>query len=368
MKISIYSTQIIPTNPELDEYGGLELIAGLQAKYFDEIGHEVNLFATTESFFNDDDKNNKRCSEKAKLISVGRKGTNPIEAWKSFWDEPLSRQILKDSDIVIDHSWQYYPYSVFNELKHVCKVWHGTDPGFNVKPPFDKPNFIGISFNQSSRMMKLCPETVWRTAYNGIPIYKYSFNPKPISERNRLLWISRIYEPKGTHRAIEIANHLKMPIDIVGGSFGDDQTYTNKIKKMCQDSKYATFIGHVSLQQKIQYYQNAKCVILPIIQKGFETIPVPGWEWHEPFGLVTPEANACGTPVIVSPNGGWMETMIHGLNGFFANTNDEFEYYIKQIDNIKPSDCRKQAERFDYKVMGENYMKLIKEILSGGSW
>jgi len=45
MKIVIYSTQVIPTNPDIDEYGGLELIAGLQAKYFDEKGHDVSLFA-----------------------------------------------------------------------------------------------------------------------------------------------------------------------------------------------------------------------------------------------------------------------------------------------------------------------------------
>lgn len=368
MKISIYSTQIIPTHPELDEYGGLELIAGLQAKYFDETGHEVCLFATKESFFNDDDKNKKLCSEKAKLLAVGYKGSDQIQAWKSFWDEPRTRQMLKDSDIIIDHSWLYFPYSVFNELKHICKVWHGPDPGFNTKPPYDKPNLIGISFNHSRRMMRMVPGTTWRTIYNGIPIYKYRFSPKPLHERERLLWISRIYEPKGAHRAIEIANHMKIPIDICGGSYGDDPTYINKIKKMCDESKYAKFIGHITLEQKIQYYQNAKCVILPIIEQGFETIHAPGWVWSEPFGLVTPEANACGTPVIVSPNGGWLETMIHGVNGYFANTNDEFEYYIKQIDNLKPEDCRKQAERFDYKIMGENYMKLIKEIISGGGW
>lgn len=368
MKISIYSTQVIPTHPELDEYGGLELIAGLQAKYFDETGHEVCLFATKESFFNDNDKNNKLCSEKSKLIAVGNKGTNPVTAWKSFWDEPQSKQVLKESDIVIDHSWQYYPYSVFNELKNICKVWHGPDPGFYKKPPYPKPNLIGISFSHSKRMMQMAPDTVWRTAYNGIPLYKYGFNPKPINERERLLWVSRIYEPKGTHRAIEIANTMKTPIDIVGGSFGDDPTYQNKIKKMCEESKYANFVGHVSLKQKIEFYQNAKCVVLPIIQKNFETIPVPNWEWHEPFGLITPEANACGTPVIVTPNGGFTETMIHGLNGFFANTKEEYIYYIKQIDEIKPSDCRKQAERFDYKKMGENYIKLIKDIIDGGGW
>jgi hypothetical protein len=36
---------------------------------------------------------------------------------------------------------------------------------------------------------------------------------------------------------------------------------------------------------------------------------------------------------------------------------------------LKPEDCRKMAERFDYKIMGENYLKLFKEIVEEGrSW
>jgi len=81
------------------------------------------------------------------------------------------------------------------------------------------------------------------------------------------------------------------------------------------------------------------------------------------------EANATGTPTIVTPNGGWVESMIHGYNGYFANSNKEFEYYIKKIDDIKPENCREMAERFDYKIMGENYLNLFKEIVHyNNSW
>jgi glycosyltransferase involved in cell wall biosynthesis len=217
--------------------------------------------------------------------------------------------------------------------------------------------------------MKLAPGTNWRAVQNGIPTYKYTFNSKPIAERERLLFVSRMYLPKGVHRAIEIANMMKMPIDIVGGSFGDLSNYTEQIKKMCEQSQYgAKFHGEVSFAKKLEFYMSAKCVILPIIEYGMTDAQGKPWEWHEPFGLVTSEAGACGTPTIVTPNGGWNESMMHGFNGYFANTNEEFCYYLKRINEIKPENCRWAAERFDYKIMGENYLKLFKEIIESGGW
>jgi glycosyltransferase involved in cell wall biosynthesis len=76
----------------------------------------------------------------------------------------------------------------------------------------------------------------------------------------------------------------------------------------------------------------------------------------------------CGTPTVVVPSGGWNESTAHGYNGFFANTDDEFCHFIRRIDEIHPEDCRKQAEHFDYKIMGKNYVKLFEEIISGGGW
>lgn len=41
--------------------------------------------------------------------------------------------------------------------------------------------------------------------------------------------------------------------------------------------------------------------------------------WLEPFGLVPLEANACGLPSIVMPEGGLRETCANGVNSFFVN-------------------------------------------------
>lgn len=371
MKIGIYSTQIIPTSPDLDEYGGLELIAGLQAKYFDDLGHEIHLFGCKNSYFSKNKDGSKQGSDHSHLYIVGNKGTNPVMAWKTYWDDPRTRKVLKECDIICDHSWNWYPYSVHNELKHICHIEHGPNPSFRTKPPVPHPNMIAVGFNQAKWMMKIAPGLTWRAVQNGIPLWKYNLNKKPFAERERLLWISRLYYPKGAHRAIKIAENLKMPIDIAGGSFGQIKEYEILIKDMCNKSEYANFLGPVSFDKKLELYSNAKCVILPIVEfipeeEARKYMNHGAWEWHEPLGLVTPEAGACGTPTIVTPNGGWQESMIHGFNGFFANTNKEFEYFVKQVVDLKPENCRFIAEKFDYKVMCENYLRIFKEILDGG--
>jgi glycosyltransferase involved in cell wall biosynthesis len=370
----LYSTQIFPSNPDIDTYSGLELVVGLLAKHFTEKGHDVHLFACKNSYFSTDKDGNKpKGQEKGHLYAVGEKGTHPVHAWNTYWNDERSKKVLKEADIVCDHSWNWYPYIAHKEIKNLCHVEHGPNPSFKTKPPMEKPNYLAVS-HTIAKLLTKWSGVPCRGIQNGIPLYKYPYNPKPLSDRNRILWLSRIYFPKGCHRVIEIANKLKIPIDIAGGSFGQIPAYVEKIDKMCKESEYVTWHGHIPFKKKLELYQNAKCVVLPIIEqindqdaKTYMGFP-NAWEWNEPFGLVTAEAGACGTPTIVTPNGGWPESMIHGYNGYHANTDEEFMYYIKQIDQLEPKNCRTMAEKFDYKIMGENYLKIFQEIIDGRGW
>jgi len=346
MKIAIYSTQVIDTPPK--GYGGLELIVYLLAKYLDEHGYKVYLFATEDSYE----------PENGILFSVGKAGTNPREAWGKYWNDSRSRNALKSADIVWDNSWEYYPYAVADKLKHVCHTHHGPDPSFRRPPPIKKPNFITVGFQLARRFQEITG-IEWRTVHNGIDISKYPFKRE---KEDYLLFVGRMYRFKGVHRFINICNKLKQRGIIIGGSFGDLPSYTKTIKDMAEKSKYVEFLGEVDFETKIKFMQNAKAVIIPNIYRANNA------EFPEPFGLVPIEANACGTPVISSPIYGLTETVIHGINGFHANSDDEFIYYIKRIDEIKPEDCRRMAEHFRYERMAEEYLKLFNEIMEGREW
>ena len=93
--------------------------------------------------------------------------------------------------------------------------------------------------------------------------------------------------------------------------------------------QYVEYLGEVPFEKKVELMQNAKAVVVPNVYrlplkdgKGYAEFP-------EPFGLVPIEAAAVGSPVVSSPIYGLTETLIHGLNGFHANSIDEFIYYLK---------------------------------------
>ena len=352
MKITLYSTHIIDTPPK--KYGGLENICYLLIRYLCDAGHQVNLFATRESYK----------PPTGNLFSAGSAGQiHPMMAWKAYWDTPQSKQALKDADIVCSMDWDYAPYAVSSELKHLCHVHHGPDPGFKNKPPIPKPNLIAVSHNHAKNMMRLAPGTEWRSVQNGIDLAQYPFKKE---KEDYLLWVGRLYAPKGPHRFIDICEKLQMKGIICGGSFGDDPQYRQFVQTKLNTSKLVTVVGglgqEISHEEKVKLYQNARCVVQPSVDDA------SAGNFIEPFGLIIPEANACGTPTVVLPSGGWNESTIHGYNGFYANTDDEFCYYIKRIDEIQPENCRKMAEMFDYKIMGKNYVKLFEEILAGRGW
>ena len=86
--------------------------------------------------------------------------------------------------------------------------------------------------------------------------------------------------------------------------------------------------------------------------------------WHEPFGLVPVEAQACGTPVIAFNKGAMSEIISHNKTGFVVKTEKEMISAIKNINKIKRQDCREWVEKnFSVERMVDDYEKLYKKLV-----
>lgn len=377
MKIGIYSTMIIPTAPHLEQYAGLEVVAGLLAKHYSENkGHEVYLFASEGSY----------TPKLGKVFVSAPPGSIPDETiWNRLVKSPVANAALKECDIIHDHSWGYYPYRMLNELKAVCHTHHGVSCGFEGKifPEGMKPNLMGVSPNHAKNLARQSGYN-WRGVENGINLDDYPFQKE---KQDYFLWVSRLDWFKGCHNFIDICDKMQVKGIITGGSFGDNDEYVAEIKKKIANSKYVKIYGNIGKDatrggqvgvgithaEKVKLMQNAKAVILPVQETDTETASVKNYQqWGyfvEPFGLIIPEANSCGTPVVCLPSGGWMHSLQHGVNGFYATNIDEYIYYMKRIDEIKPEECRQVAERrFSYKRMGDEYLRQYEFILSEGGW
>lgn len=346
LSIGLISTRFFTVPPE--GYSGLERIVWDLAMGLSKRGHEVTIFGPEGS----------KAPPNGHVVITGPSLSTVNVDWLKAEEEAY--EVYKDKlvglDLIHGHNWFGYEYAAKasnNNLK-VCHTHHGhMDPRYwlATKPPF-KLNFITLSQFMQTETANMGMPNKW--CWNGVDTEKYRFQDK---KGDRLLFVGRLDSFKRPHIAIEIAKKLNMGLDIFGGSFVADVPYMEKVKAMC-DGKQIKLYLDASQMKKVEFMQNAKCLIFPS-------------KMGEPWGLVAAECMACGTCVVASNDGAISEVVADGLTGYVCPVDDidAMCEAVKRVDKIKPQDCRSRVETlFSRDVMAANYEALYLDILQGREW
>lgn len=344
MKIALISTPFFGVPPE--KYGGLELVVWDLACGLIELGHRVVVFAPKGS----------KIPPGGFVVETDEPLTTVGVDWLAAEEKMYAvyKDALKDFDIVHSHDWFGFAYASKkdNPGLRVCHTHHGglnADWWLKTKPPF-KLNFIAIS--DWMRRVYVSQGLEAKFVYNGIELAKYPFQEK---KGDRLLFVGRLDSFKRPHIAIEVAKKAGLGLDIVGGSFVNDVPYMESVKAQCDGDQVKLHLD-ATQEEKTALYQNARAVIFPS-------------KMGEPFGLIVPEAGACGTPVIGSRDGAISETILEGVTGFICDTTDEMVAAVNKAPLISPSACRQRVEQsFSRQTMAKDYEKLYSEIMEGHEW
>jgi len=116
-------------------------------------------------------------------------------------------------------------------------------------------------------------------------------------------------------------------------------------------SETIQYVGDVGGHEKLALLGGARALLMPL-------------QWEEPFGMTAIEALACGTPVVAMARGALPEIIQHGVNGFLAKNEHEFEQYTQQAGNIDPAACRQSVEtRFSADRMAREYIQRYEQAL-----
>jgi glycosyltransferase involved in cell wall biosynthesis len=186
--------------------------------------------------------------------------------------------------------------------------------------------------------------------YNAVDVDTFPFQRE---KGDDLLFLSRIAPEKGPHLAIEVARKLGMRLIIAGKVDRYDQRFFDEVIRDQIDGEQIVFVGEADTVEKRELYRNAKCVLMPLT-------------WEEPFGLVMPEAMACGTPVIALRRGSAPELIAHGVTGFVVDTVDEMAEAVGEVGRIDPARCRAHvAKHFAPSAMAGEYVRLYETMLAG---
>jgi len=182
------------------------------------------------------------------------------------------------------------------------------------------------------------------------PVDLSKFDLQEPGQKNKIneeyfLVVSRLVKYKKIDLAIKAFNQLGKNLKIVG--LGSQMV---KLKRMAQ--KNIQFLGQLTDQDLVRYYQNCQAVIFP---------------QEEDFGLVPIEAQACGKPVIAFRAGGATETVVEGKTGelFYPQSADALIKVLKSFKarKYRPEVCRKQAENFSLEGFLKTFSSQIADLL-----
>lgn len=157
------------------------------------------------------------------------------------------------------------------------------------------------------------------------------------------LIVSRLEPYKKIDLAIEAFNRNGRQLLIVG--MGSDE---KRLKSIANHN--IEFLGWQSDAAVKQYMKNSYALVFP---------------GEEDFGLTPVESMAFGRPVVAYGRGGATETVIENKTGvlFLDQTVDSLNRAIKELDriyaDIKPGDCRAQAEKFSTEVFSSKITSFL---------
>lgn len=221
---------------------------------------------------------------------------------------------------------------------------------FSYKTLLDFKKPLIITFDRLEPIKNFHPNTVFigkkqaelhhsrYYVHHGLPYKEYPYSEQ---KEDYLMFIAPVNSfGKNLDGAIRLAKDSGMKLIIAGGY---RFTATRKIQS----------VGVISEYKKRELLSKAKALLFPIL-------------WDEPFGLVMIEAFACGTPVIGTPYGEIPEVVKPGT-GFVCRSHSEMISAVKNINSIKPADCRRRVEdHFNSRRMAQEYLALYQKVVEHG--
>lgn len=229
----------------------------------------------------------------------------------------------------------------------------------SVFPRYKHLNHVSISLSQRNEMPE---DTNWvANIYHGLDENKFTPNLKTGSDY--LAYIGRIIEPKGVHLAIEAIklynkNHkAKLKLKIAGKHYAglkQDSYWKTRIEP--ELSEFVEYVGYIKGAEREEFLKDALGLLVPST-------------FNEPFGMVTIESLACGTPVIGLGIGATKEIIKHRKTGFIAKGTSDYDYikeisnYIDKLSYINREDCRKSFEdSFTTTRMAKEHSELYRSL------
>lgn len=292
------------------------------ARLLKELGHTVFLYASEE--------NEAPCDELVTVITKEEQETllaggayqyAAMENRRALWD-------LSNPRIIREIERRKEPHDF------VCTIG-----GISQKEVADAhPDLMTVEYSigyvSSFAKFRVFESHVWRHCTHGYnddqqgrffdAVIPYFFEPDEFPFRADkepfALYVGRLTYKKGVGIACEAAAKAEIPLKVIG--HGDTALVTHG----------AEYLGALSDSERNDCLSRASALICPTL-------------YLEPFGSMAVEAQLCGTPVVSTDFGAFVETVEHGKTGFRCNYMGEFVEALHEARTLSPAYIRERAVR-----------------------
>lgn len=329
--------------------GGLErhthaLATGLRAR-----GHDVTIFASGDS---DPDMHVEAVCPRAEGLDLSEAAAQDasmpsrrfMEEHHAYLSLMLRLAARSDVDVLQNSSLHYLPVAMADTLPMPVVTTLHTPPtpwiesAVAASPAATTGTFVAVSDHTAMSWTRV---SVSQVIPNGIAVDDWPFSDD--ADPDLAVWTGRIVPEKGTHLAIDGAHLAGMRVAIAGPA---DPSYlhTEVLPRLNPDDLHLGHLGHADLAALV----------------GTAAVQLVTPCWDEPFGLVVPEALACGTPVAAFDRGAMGQIISHAC-GRLAPADDveALAEAARDAARLERRDCRRHVENhFAIGPMVEQYERL----------
>lgn len=288
-------------------------------------------------------------------------------------DELVTCITKEEQDVLLDgEPYQYaalgnrgYPLWALANNRMVVEIGKRKQPrdiictigGTSQEPVINAhPDLLGVEYSigyiSSFAKYRVYESHYWRAMTHGIqnmidgrfyddviPLYfdstEFRYYPK---REKHALYVGRLVPKKGLSIACKAAEEAGVHLKVIG--HGDPSLVTNG----------AEYLGALSMEERNEEMAKASCLICPTL-------------YVEPFGSVAVEAQMCGTPVVCTDFGGFVETVEHGVTGYRCRYMGEFVRGLKAAPLLDTQYIRTRAlNTYSIEAVAPRYDSYFKRL------
>lgn len=336
MRIGLVAPPWIPVPPTA--YGGTESVVDNLARGLRDRGHDVLVFTVGES------------SCPVPRRSLFERAVEPLgQSLPEAAHVLAAYEELRDVDVVHDHTvlGPLIATGAGMRTPPLVTTVHGrfTDVSRRVYRAVSRTaSVVAISHDHARRAGDV---PVAAVIHHGIDLQRNRVGPGG----DDLVFVGRMSPDKGVADAVRIAHRTGRALRIVSKMRDRDEldyfeTVVRPLLGRCHE------VQELGVDERVEVVGRAAALLDPI-------------RWPEPFGLVMAESLACGTPVLVRPQGAAPEIVTPGHTGWFFDDVASGVAAVAAVPLLDRQACRADAEaRFSLERMAGDHEELYERVLA----